>query len=96
MRPQSLPAQLVSRLEGGRRAPVVCVSLGSFLSVRQDVVDVVVAGLRSMGLRGVVATGSAEPSGWDVPDDWIVARHLPQVAVLDRVDAVVCHAGSNT
>jgi zeaxanthin glucosyltransferase len=97
VRSQPLPATLASQLAGTRRrAPTVYVSFGSFLSVRDDVLAVVVAGIRSLGIRAVVAAGSAGPSRWSVPDDWIVARSLPQVAVLDHVDAVVCHAGNNT
>jgi zeaxanthin glucosyltransferase len=97
VRSQPLPPALASRLAGTRRrAPTVYVSFGSFLSVRDDVLTVVVAGLRSLGIRGVVAAGSADPSRWNIPDGWIVAPSLPQVAVLDHVDAVVCHAGNNT
>lgn len=97
VRSGSLPANLASRLAGtGRRAPAVYVSFGSFLSVRDDVLAVVAAALRSLGARGIVATGTADSGSWHVPDDWIVAAHLPQVSVLGHVDAVVCHAGNNT
>ena len=97
VRSQPLPPALASRLAGTRRRPpTVYVSFGSFLSVRDDVLAVVVAGLRSLGIRGVVAAGIADPSRWNIPDDWIVAPSLPQVGLLDQVDAVVCHAGNNT
>jgi UDP:flavonoid glycosyltransferase YjiC (YdhE family) len=74
----------------------VYLSFGSFLSARDDVLAVVIAGLRSHGIRGVIAAGNADPSPWDIPDDWIIAPALPQVAVLNHVDAVICHAGNNT
>jgi MGT family glycosyltransferase len=32
----------------------------------------------------------------DVPDNAIVRRYVPQLALLPRVDAVVCHGGHNT
>jgi len=97
VRSQPLPSTLAPLLAGSRRRrPTVYVSLGSFLSVRDDVLAVVVAGLRSLGVRGVVAAGAADPGPWDLPDDWIVAPSLPQVAILNHVDAVVCHAGNNT
>lgn len=97
VRSQQLPKTLAAQLTGTRRrAPTVYVSFGSFLSVRDDVLAVVVAGLQSLGIRGVVAAGSADPSRWHVPHDWIVAPSLPQVGVLDHVNAVVCHAGNNT
>jgi zeaxanthin glucosyltransferase len=52
VRSQPLPASLAARLPWtARQKPTVYVSFGSFLSVRDDVLAVVVDGLRSLGIR---------------------------------------------
>ncbi|GAA4693341.1 glycosyltransferase [Nocardioides conyzicola] len=75
--------------------PVVYVSFGSFLSARGDVLATALDGLRPLGLRVAVATGSAIGLP-DLPPEWLARRYLPQVALLDRAAALVTHGGNNS
>ena len=95
-RTEELPADLSEAvLRPG--APLVYVSLGTFLSARGDVLATVAEGLRRLGVRAAIATGLTPPSRLGaIPDDWIVAERLPQVALLRHAAAAVTHAGNNS
>jgi MGT family glycosyltransferase len=95
-RTEDLPAGLSEAvLRPG--APLVYVSLGTFLSARGDVLATVAEGLRRLGVRAAIATGLTPPSRLGaIPDDWIVAERLPQVALLRHAAAAVTHAGNNS
>ena len=96
VREEPLDARLRRRLAGGRR-PTVYVALGSFLSARADVLARLVAGVRLLGARGVVAHGTAPRSALGtLPPDWVVEETLPQPAVLRHCELVLCHGGNNT
>ncbi|MFJ8142877.1 glycosyltransferase [Streptomyces sp. NPDC096013] len=86
------------RLRGhGRR--LVLVALGTFLSARDDVLRTIVTGLLE-GTRDVsvvVAAGERAAALADLAGDRVeVARSVPQRALLDHVDAMVHHGGSNS
>ena len=73
--------------------PFVYVSFGSFLSVRDDVLQKVADALHSLGVRAAIATGN---STIDAPDDWLVRGFLPQVRLLSQAAAAVTHGGNNS
>ncbi len=78
-------------------APVVYVSLGSFLSVRADVLAKVTAALRGLDVRVAMASGSADVSDLGpIPGSWLVRRVLPQVTLLNRSVLSVSHGGNNS
>ncbi|GAA4109384.1 hypothetical protein GCM10022415_02520 [Knoellia locipacati] len=78
-------------------APVVYVSLGSFLSVRSDVLARVAEALRGLDVRVALASGSTSPEALGpVPDTWLVRAELPQVTVLGRACLAVSHGGNNS
>ncbi|BDZ54472.1 nucleotide disphospho-sugar-binding domain-containing protein [Agromyces marinus] len=81
----------------GRSAPYAYVSLGSFLSVRGDVLRRIADALRSLGLPAAIATGST-PAGdlGDLPADWLVRDYLPQVRLLGSAAVAVSHGGNNS
>lgn len=77
--------------------PVVYVSLGSFLSVRADVLSRVAAALRELDVRVALAAGSTDPADLGrVPDSWLVRRVLPQVTLLRQAVLTVTHGGNNS
>jgi zeaxanthin glucosyltransferase len=77
--------------------PLVYVSFGSFLSVRDDVLQRVVAALAPLPVRVALAAGSADPSALAAaPDHWLVRPSLPQVALLRQAAAAVTHGGNNS
>ena len=75
--------------------PRVFVSLGTVSSeVGGRFYATVVQGLRDIGAQVVLA---APPSLVpDPPSSFIVRERVPQLALLPKMDAVVCHAGHNT
>lgn len=96
IRDELLPPELTRWTVGaeGRR---VVVALGTFLSHRGDVLAEIADGLRKIGARAAIATGPTpvEALG-DVPDDWVVAATLPQVALLAHADLAIHHGGNNS
>lgn len=88
-------ATAIRRRRPGR--PCVYVSLGTFLSAREDVLAKVAAALRRLDADAVISTGVADPSALGpLPPSWHVRAQLPQVAAIATCDAVVCHGGNNT
>jgi MGT family glycosyltransferase len=77
--------------------PLVLVSLGTFLSARDDVLRIIAQGLRQLDVRVALATGSTDPrSLGPMPSGWLVDAYLPQVSILERASAMVTHAGNNS
>ena len=73
------------------------VSLGSFLSVRGDVLRRVAEALAVIGMRAAIATGSSPPEVLgSIPDDWLVRDYLPQVRLLSAARLAVTHGGNNS
>ena len=78
-------------------APVVYVSLGSFLSVRADVLSRVAEALRQLDVRVALASGSTPRQALGpIPRSWLVRAELPQVTLLDRAVLAVSHGGNNS
>ena len=77
--------------------PIAYVSLGSFLSVRSDVLATVAAALRDLDLRVAFALGSTprEALG-EVPSSWLLRETLPQVRLLGESALAVTHGGNNS
>lgn len=87
----------VERWLASSDAPVVYVSLGSFLSVRSDVLARVAAALRDLGVRVALATGSTAPADLGpLPPHWLVRPVLPQVTLLRAARLAVTHGGNNS
>ncbi|MEO8850933.1 MAG: nucleotide disphospho-sugar-binding domain-containing protein, partial [Allobranchiibius sp.] len=78
-------------------SPVVYASLGSFLSVRSDILSRVVDALRGLPVRVALASGSTSRSALgSVPTGWLVRAELPQVRLLQRSALAVSHGGNNS
>jgi len=75
----------------------VYVSFGSFLSVRGDVLAVVVDALRGLDVRVALAHGSS-PRGalGPLPEGWLVREVLPQVTLLRHAALGITHGGNNS
>lgn len=95
---QEQPSQEVDAwLERDTDRPLVLVSLGTFLSARDDVLTTIAHGLRRLDVRVALATGSTDPSRLGpLPSEWLVGPYLPQVSILRRASALVTHAGNNS
>ena len=97
VRAEALPVELASWPEPVDGRAQVVVALGTFLSLRSDVLVRLAAALRTLPVRAAIATG-ATPAG-DLaagPEDWIVAPVLPQVAMLRTADLAIHHGGNNS
>jgi MGT family glycosyltransferase len=78
-------------------APVVYVSLGSFLSVRSDVLARVAEALRGLEVRVALAAGSTSRDDLGpIPASWLVRRELPQVTIFGQAVLAVSHGGNNS
>ena len=96
-RRETPPADVARWLDRDRERLLVLVSLGTFLSAREDVLAVIVDGLRRVDVRVAMAIGSADPAALGrLPAEWLVGAYLPQVAILEQADALITHAGNNS
>jgi zeaxanthin glucosyltransferase len=96
VRPEQLDPELHAELESLPR-PRVYASLGSFLSMRGDVLARIAAAFGDTGTSLVLASGVTEPASLGpIGPRMLVRPYLPQVAVLPRCDLVICHGGNNT
>lgn len=87
----------ISEWMSSSEEPVVYVSLGSFLSVRGDVLGRVVEALRGLDVRVALAHGSTPASALgNLPSTWLVREVLPQVTLLSSAALVVTHGGNNS
>ena len=78
-------------------APVVYVSLGSFLSVRSDVLACISEALRGLDVRVAFANGSTPRDALGpIPKSWLVREVLPQVTLLAHSALAVSHGGNNS
>ncbi len=57
----------------------------------------IVRGLRPLGVRVALATGSTDPRRLGpLPTEWLVGPYLPQVSILEQARVLVTHAGNNS
>ncbi len=97
LRRESATGDVAAWLERDAARPLVVVSLGTFLSARDDVLGRIADALRAVDARVAIATGSTAPQRLGpLPPDWLVAPFLPQTALLDRAALLVTHAGNNS
>ncbi len=97
VRQEELPSELSvwdARIDD---RPQVYVALGTFLSHRSDVLDRIIEALRHLDVRAAIATGATSVDRFgELPDDWVLAPRLPQVAMLRSADLIVHHGGNNS
>lgn len=97
VRAQSLPREFARRLNERRHLPRIYVSLGSFFSVRRDILRKLVAAFRNEAVDVVMAAGATDIRDLGaLPEHWIVEPYIPQPATLPHCDLVVTHGGNNT
>jgi MGT family glycosyltransferase len=90
-RPDATPFPWGSLVE----KPRVFVSLGTVSAESgKDFYDTLVGALADLDAQVIVAAPPALVP--DAPSNFLVRERVPQLALLPRVDAVVCHAGHNT
>ena len=78
-------------------APVVYVSLGSFLSARSDVLARIADALRGLDVRVALASGSTPRDLLGrLPSSWLVREMLPQVTLLRHAALAISHGGNNS
>jgi UDP:flavonoid glycosyltransferase YjiC (YdhE family) len=97
VRHEALPEQYASWASPppGRRQAYV--ALGTFLSHRDDVLARIADALRRHDVRAAIALGPTPPTALGhVPGDWLIAPHLPQVALLAHADVAIHHGGNNS
>jgi zeaxanthin glucosyltransferase len=97
VRAETLSEDLSSWSDQKDNCPKVYVAFGTFLSHRSDVLIRIAEALRKTGARVAMALGSmSKEQLGPIPDDWIVARELPQVAMLKHADLAIHHGGNNS
>jgi UDP:flavonoid glycosyltransferase YjiC (YdhE family) len=97
VREEVLPENVNSWRDKQDNRPQVYVALGTFLSHRSDILIRIGEALRMTGARAAIAIGSMPKQELGpVPEDWIVARELPQVAMLQYADLAIHHGGNNS
>ena len=76
---ERLSAEVDAWLERDADRPLVLVSLGTFLSARDDVLTAIAHGLRQLDVRVALATGSTDPSRLGpMPSEWLSVPTCPR------------------
>jgi UDP:flavonoid glycosyltransferase YjiC (YdhE family) len=97
VRDEHLPSTLTSWSQQVGDRPRVVVALGTFLSHRSDVLVRIANALLKLDVRVAIASGATPQDAFgQLPDDWVVAPQLPQVAMLAGADLFVHHGGNNS
>lgn len=97
VRDEHLPGALASWAQRVDDRPRVVVALGTFLSHRSDVLARIANALLTLDVRVAIASGATPRDALGpLPDDWVVAPQLPQVAMLAGADLFVHHGGNNS
>ncbi|HYN32500.1 MAG TPA: nucleotide disphospho-sugar-binding domain-containing protein [Ilumatobacteraceae bacterium] len=95
VRHELLPPEFDHVMAGDR--PLVVIALGTFLVHRHDVLTAAMRAVDRVGARAVVAIGHHEPATFGpIPHDWILARRIPQVALLRHAHCIINHAGNGS
>jgi zeaxanthin glucosyltransferase len=77
--------------------PRVYVTLGTFMSAREDVLMRIATAFREEPVSLVVSSGATEPAALRLDEDQhLVRNYLPQADIIPLCDLVVCHGGNNT
>lgn len=94
---QALPDRCAAWARRSSGRPQAYVALGTFLSHRDDVLARIAESLRRLDVRAAIALGPTPAAALGaVPDDWLLAPHLPQVALLGHADVAIHHGGNNS
>jgi UDP:flavonoid glycosyltransferase YjiC (YdhE family) len=97
VRDEALPESYASWTRRPAGRPQAYVALGTFLSHRGDVLARIADALRRHDVRAAIALGPTPAAALgDVPEDWLVAPRLPQVALLGHSDIAIHHGGNNS
>jgi zeaxanthin glucosyltransferase len=97
IREERLPAGPEAWVDALGQRPFVYVSLGTFLSARDDVLATIASALREADLPAAIALGSTPRDRiGPIPASWMVASTLPQVALLRHASLSITHGGCNS
>jgi len=78
-----------------REGPKVFVSLGTLLEdIRKEFFERLIAAFKDEALTIVAATKPEIIERW--PENFIVQGFVPQTALMQKMDVVICHGGFNT
>jgi UDP-N-acetylglucosamine transferase subunit ALG13 len=95
VRKEALPREFAPVVAGDR--PLIVIALGTFLVHRRDILEATMRAVERVGARAVVAIGNHAPAEFGpVPDDWILAPRIPQVALLRHAHCIISHAGNGS
>jgi UDP:flavonoid glycosyltransferase YjiC (YdhE family) len=95
VRNESLPAEYRAVADG--KHPLVMIALGTFLVHRHDVLRAALRAVERTCARAVVAIGDHDPASFGpVPDDWVLARRVPQVALMPFAHCMISHGGNGS
>ena len=95
VRNEVLPPEFDVIVDGDQ--PLIVIALGTFLVHRRDVLASTMRAVERVGARAVVAIGDHDPGSFgSLPDHWILARRIPQVALLRHAHCIVSHAGNGS
>lgn len=97
IREEAIDGESSMWLEGAAHdRPRVFCSLGSFFSLRDDVLKRIIDAIATSGFQAVIASGVFDTGRLTLPSDWYVRAWLPQSAMLQYCDLAICHGGNNT
>lgn len=77
--------------------PLAYISLGTVFNDKPGTFGTLIDGAKAAGFSVIVSAGASVDQLSSLQDDDVrIYRHVPQVALLKHVDAVITHGGNNT
>jgi len=74
--------------------PKILVTIGSILKLDQTLVDKMIEAFKDENVSIILVADPGIKDEW--PSNFFVYPYIPQLKVLEKVNAVICHAGHNT
>ncbi|MBI1353696.1 MAG: hypothetical protein GC160_05065 [Acidobacteria bacterium] len=76
-------------------APLVYISLGTLFNDRPDLFQLCFDALGELDVQVILSQGKAgaASTAWKAPANFLIRSYVPQLAILERADAFVTHAG---
>ena len=77
-----------------KKIPKVLITIGSILKAETHLLDKIIEAFKDEKIQVILNCDPNIRNDW--PENFLVYSYIPQLKMLERVDAVICHAGYNT
>ncbi|KNY29318.1 macrolide family glycosyltransferase [Pseudobacteroides cellulosolvens] len=86
------------RLEDVGNKPVIYISMGTIINQCMDFYKKSIEAFKGENCMVIMSVGNKTDIGLlgEIPDNFVVRNHVPQLEVLKSADVIICHGGLNS